>query len=429
MSSIRNWKNKKAIYLLFVANTISGIAQGISMLAIPWYFTQNENTSLFGYIYAAITFVSLLWGPYSGTLVDKYDRRKIFLWINIIMGTILTLVSAYGYQNGSVPWLLIASAYLTTFMNYNIHYPNLYAFAQEITEKENYGKITSYLEIQGQSASVLAGAFAALLLEGSEDGYVAIFGFPLYLGIEIAPWEIYHIFTIDALTYFISFFVIYQITYHTLIPRKSESQTVIQRLKGGFDFLKSNPMILLFGIASYSIFVCVLVVVFYTSPIYVENHLGAAGDVFASSEMYYALGAIFAGIAIRYIFNEKYISISFSIIIMTILTAILFFILNITKGVFIFYAMMLLLGITNAGTRIQRTTYLFRKIPNQFYGRANSIFFVSNILFRIFFLMIFAIPFFQETNHIIYTMGILSIFLLISAIVLIVFYKRIKIEE
>ena len=33
-------KNKQAIILLFAANIISGLAQGISMIAIPWYFVK-----------------------------------------------------------------------------------------------------------------------------------------------------------------------------------------------------------------------------------------------------------------------------------------------------------------------------------------------------------------------------------------------------
>jgi hypothetical protein len=33
--------NTPALVLLFLANTISGAAQGISLIAIPWYFIDN----------------------------------------------------------------------------------------------------------------------------------------------------------------------------------------------------------------------------------------------------------------------------------------------------------------------------------------------------------------------------------------------------
>jgi len=66
---------------------------------------------------------------------------------------------------GALPWQLVAGVFMLTFLNYAVHYPNLYAFVQEIIEPKYYGRITSYLEIQGQLTSILAGAGAALLLE------------------------------------------------------------------------------------------------------------------------------------------------------------------------------------------------------------------------------------------------------------------------
>ena len=74
-------QNRSAIVRLFAANTISGLAQGISMLAIPWYFADTlQNIPLFGKIYAITTLISLFWGLYVGTLIDKYNRKHLFLY-------------------------------------------------------------------------------------------------------------------------------------------------------------------------------------------------------------------------------------------------------------------------------------------------------------------------------------------------------------
>ncbi len=399
------------------------------MIAIPWYFTKMGDATLFGYLYVGITAVSLFWGPFCGTLVDKYDRKRIFLVVSAVMAVIVLCVSGYGYLSGSVPWWLVGLVYLVTFMDYNIHYPNLYAFSQEITEPRYYGKITSYIEIQGQVSSMLAGAFAAMLLDGSLDGNLSFFGFDIYTGWVFEAWDIHRIFLIDGLTYLSAIAIIYFIRYQSLIRRKPETGSIQERLALGWNWLKSNPRVLTFGIASYGIFIIVLVSVFYNNPIYIENHLLADAGVYASSEMYYSLGAIIAGIAIRYIFDERRISIPASIIIMTFLTAGLFFMLNFTKGIFIFYFAMLLLGVTNAGTRIQRVTFLFRRIPNQYYGRANSIFFISNILFRICLLSVFALPFFHRDNHVAMTMGIMGMFLVVAGGILVWNHFGVKSEK
>ena len=36
-------RNKRTIIILFISNIISGFAQGISMIAIPWYFVEIVN--------------------------------------------------------------------------------------------------------------------------------------------------------------------------------------------------------------------------------------------------------------------------------------------------------------------------------------------------------------------------------------------------
>ena len=71
-------QNKRAIGLLLLANSISGVAQGISMLAVPWYFTGIiHREELFGKAYFVVTTLSLLWGLYAGAIIDRYNRRRL----------------------------------------------------------------------------------------------------------------------------------------------------------------------------------------------------------------------------------------------------------------------------------------------------------------------------------------------------------------
>lgn len=416
-------KNITAIILLFLANTISGIAQGISMISIPWYFALNEDMTRFGWVYMITNILSFVWVPYSGTLVDRYNRKHLFLAITTICGILVSGTALWGYYVEGLPWYLVAFVFTVTFLNYNIHYPALYAFIQEISEPKYYGKITSYIEIQGQVTSMLAGAGGALLLEGTKDGVLNLFGIKWNVNFNIEAWQIHEIFMIDALTYFASFIIISMITYKTIAGRKPEEGNIVKQMKIGFDFLKANSSIFIFGVASYAVFVFVMLEGFYLGAQYVKAHLMEDASVYSASVMYYACGAIFAGTFILSLF-KKYTKPQ-SIIFMTIVTAVLSMVLFLSKSPAIYYVMLLILGLTNAGTRIMRTTFLFENIPNQVYGRASSIFFLSNISFRIIFTALFALSFFQEGNHVRYTFAILSIFLFLSALVLIKYYRQI----
>ena len=96
-----------------------------------------EKPKFFTYCYFIITFLTFFWGMYAGTIIDRYSRKKIFLITNFICGTIIASVSAYGFYNQSTSEYLVILVFLITIFNYNVHYPNLYAFGQEITEKKN----------------------------------------------------------------------------------------------------------------------------------------------------------------------------------------------------------------------------------------------------------------------------------------------------
>lgn len=409
-------KNKSALRLLLAANIISGFATGISMLAIPWYFLTIANeASLFGAIYAGTTFVSLFWNLYAGTLIDSYPRKTIFIYVSLVCGTILGGVSAYGFLTGAVPLALVAVVFITTMFNYNIHYSALYAFGQELSDPSRYGKISSYLEIQNQATSVLSGAFAALLLTGVESGKtINMAGIVFELPFSFPKWNLESIFLMDAATYGASILLVSMIRYEPLKKVSILSESIPQRIKAGLAFLRKNPALFSFGNYSYSIFVVLMVEVFLLLPLYVDKHLQSGSDVYASAEIFYALGAMLAGIFIRWVFrNSNTIN---SIIVLMLLTAAIFYWVAFTKSIVIFYLFSFLIGITNAGARVLRTTYLFSHISNDVIGRTNSVFSVINILLRSLFLLLFSIAWFSEGSNVKWTYFICGTFVLLSAL-------------
>lgn len=410
-------ENKQALRLLLTSNVISGFAQGISMLAIPWYFAGILGVpQMFGFIYALVTFGSLFWSLYTGTLIDKYSRKNMFLLTNVAGFVVLGSVALYGFLNDFIPGALVGFVFLTTVFIYNMHYPNLYAFAQEITERKNYGKITSYLEIQGQATSIFSGTLAAVLLNGTTEGNFNFMGINLDLPFTIEAWTLQEIFLMDAITYLVSMGLISLIRYKPIAIRTPEKGSVLNRIKTGLNYLTNHKLLFLFGTASYTIFVLLLVETHLLLPIYVNNHLNEGADVYASAEIYYAVGALFAGISIRWLFRSTN-SVK-AILILMVITTIISYTATFTRSALIFFTVSLILGITNAGTRVLRVTYLFEHIPNSIIGRTSSVFNVLNILMRAFFIGLFSLPFFVKSNNVIWAYFIFGTFVLIAAIIM-----------
>lgn len=416
-------KNKKALYLLIAANAVSGFAQGISMLAIPWYFSDVlKQSSTFGAIYGIATFLSIFWGLYVGTLVDKYSRKKIFLSLTAVGGTIVTGIAISGFYLGEVPTILAGLVFCVTMFIYNVHYPTLYAFGQEITEKKDYGKINSIIEIQGQSTSVLSGAFAAILITGVNTEFLTNLGLENIFSFRIEPWKLHEIFLLDACTYFVAFILIVLIKYVPVKKYEIDTGNIFKRLKQGASFLKNEKLLFYFGICSYAIFAMNLIHIHQLMPIYVSNHIEGSSATYAGAEMLYAIGALFAGIGIRRVFkNTDTVK---AIITLMILSIIVLISLTFTRSTLMLIFVCFALGLTNAGSRVLRITYLFNHIPNNIIGRTGSVFQTLNVLTRFTFISIFSLTFFAKSNNIVWTYFIAGTFIFLALIPLIVHYKK-----
>lgn len=425
-------RNKKALLILFLANGISGFAQGITMLSIPWYFTNQNQFSQFNIFYALVTLGSLFWGLYAGALVDGFNRKDVFLGTNFIEGLIILSIASLGFKefaspelkDHALPTALIVMVFATTFFGYIIHYPNLYAFAQEISDPRDYTKVTSYIEIVGQSTVMASAALGVFLLDGVDSiETINLLGFEYVFELKIDKWELHEIFLMDGITYIISFVMIIFIKYE---PVKNLAQfdegDLKDRLKSGYDFLKRNRLVTIFGVCSYSVFIVLLVERIGLLSKYVNNNLQESAAVFSYSEIFYTLGSLIMGYLAAGFLSK--IPIPKSIIIFVFITSAGFFLSSFSDTSIVFYFVSFIFGLANAGSRIFRISYLFMLVPNELTGRVNSMFNVITTVFRLFFILTFSLPFFAKGSNITFAYGTLGVFTFATGIVLVFLYKK-----
>jgi len=169
------------------------------------------------------------------------------------------------------------------------------------------------------------------------------------------------------------------------------------------------------------LFAFLLVEIHILLPTYVHDFLQGKGDIYASAEVYYSLGAILAGLFVILVF-KRFNSI-IGIIILMFFVAIAFAGMSVYKSLWYFFFANLILGLTNAGVRVLRTTYLFNHIPNNVMGRTNSVFNSLNIMVRMCLIGLFALPFFTTDDNIRFGYLIGTVMILLAIIPLLLQYK------
>lgn len=421
-------KNRNAILLLFLANTVSGISQGICMIAIPWYFTATLGwQSSFGIFYGILTIVSTIWSIYAGTLIDRYNRKSIQIIYSVLGLILMSLASLAGDFPVLPLWLVSGVAFAFTVLLYNIHYMNIYSIAQEISPPEYYNKVISYLEVQGQATTIVGGAAAAILMEGSQNGIISLFGFHIKSSLIFSPWSLYKIYALDAFTYLLAILILICIKIQPIKNRLIEKESTWIRLKTGWNFLKDKPALIIVGWLSPAVFVCVLLISFFLMPSYISKVLGASSHVFASSELYFALGALLAGFYARHLLKSQHEVTRILVLFFLALVVFAIFIFNRHLG--IFYFANILFGFSNASIRFNRVSYFWKLVPNHLMGRVSSVLNISSYLFRAFWGFIFSLSIFTDVDGMIAVMWVLFFFILLSGFVIYIYSDDIKALE
>jgi MFS family permease len=191
-------------------------------------------------------------------------------------------------------------------------------------------------------------------------------------------------------------------------------------------WLRKHPAVFVFGSASYALFVTILVVGFFLLAVYVDQHLGRSGNVYAAADMFFALGSVLAGLAVHWLFRRT--STVSAIIALGLLAASVYFVAALNTMLGLFFLTYMLLGMANAGTRIMRVTWLFRRVPNGVIGRVNSVFNSLNVISRVAFIGLFSLPFFMNNGRVTWALVLLGAFVVVAVSVLAVNYRRL-VEE
>jgi DHA3 family macrolide efflux protein-like MFS transporter len=409
----------RPLNLLIISNIISGFAQGISMLAVPWYFVSMLHApQQLTLMYMLMLLGSIFWGLYSGTLIDKYARKKIFLVFSLIGGIVLCSASLSGlfYPMGVPTYMVVVVFVCTAYIN-GIYYPALYAFAQEVTESKDYTRVNSLLEIQSQAMTIASGGVGAILLQGIDMDSIHLGSFVIPVALHIKAWSLSRIFLIDGLTYLFSIVLISMIKYTPHTEKHPQEDTSIwERFKTGNNFLRANPLIMIFGVSSLSIFVFLLLHFNTLVPVYVMNHLHKPVTIYALTDVFYAGGALLAGAFAQYVFKRTN-SVK-AILWMIAITAVALSTCTVSTSVLIYFSFSFILGITNAATRILRSTYIFHHVPNNLIGRVSSVLFMLGTLCRIGLALIFCLAFFSQGDNVVWALVICVLYLIANFIML-----------
>lgn len=360
----RLYRDRRFYFILF-ANILSSIGSGITMIAIPWLLvTEVDGGTTFGYITIFMTVFNFIITPSIGHLVDRYSRKRILMFgeaFGFLIVIAFVFVGALGLDYQVWHYIIL---YGTGSFYYNLFYPAIFAFNQEIFDQSVYKQLNGAMEIQGQISSVIAGAFAAML---------------------ISTVQLHFLLILDAITY-LGAFLLFKMVPYSPKERSLTKGSYLIKMTEGYKYMTNQPLLFWFLLASFMPFIGVMVTN-YVFPVYLADILKADASVYGMQSMVYGIGAATAGVFIPF-FAAKWgnrRSIVITVFIYTIgISSIL-----LTKNIPFFLVLTVLLAFGNAGTRVARNSYMMDTVPNEIIGRVDSLFRAVGLALRVVLLMMF----------------------------------------
>ena len=161
----------KDFILLLQGSTVSMIGDLMYSVAIGyWVFQETGSSSLMGIMSAISMFVSMFLSPFSGSIVDKCNRKWVMAGLDAMQGVLMLTVGIFAYMNAlSVPIVMIV-AFLAAFGGV-FYSPAASTLLIDIIPHDDL--------VQGQS--IQGGIHGLLNMAGSafSGAMVAFFGVPL----------------------------------------------------------------------------------------------------------------------------------------------------------------------------------------------------------------------------------------------------------
>ena len=101
----------KDFILLLQGNTVSTIGDLMYSVAIGyWVYEQTGSSGLMGIMSAISMFVTMVLSPFTGSIVDKCNRKWVLVGMDVMQGAVMLVIGVLAYLDKlNVPGVLIAA--------------------------------------------------------------------------------------------------------------------------------------------------------------------------------------------------------------------------------------------------------------------------------------------------------------------------------
>ena len=169
------FKGLKNFLILWSSQTVSSLGTAMTEFAlIIWVYGKEESASSVTLLTICIFLPTIIFRFIAGTVVDKWDKKKIMLIADFVAACGTLLIFILYSVSALQTWHLYVINILLSFMN-AFQCPASYVATSLLVPKEQYTRVSGMQSMAGSVVSILAPALGSVLLTFGDLSLVLIF--------------------------------------------------------------------------------------------------------------------------------------------------------------------------------------------------------------------------------------------------------------
>jgi MFS family permease len=235
-SSISIFRNLN-FFFIWVGQSVSLVGDFLYMIALMWWVLEKTgSTAAMATVAICSSLPSIILGPFAGTYVDRVDKRKLLILMDLGRGILIIIPGILYFLNQLQVWhIFIIAAFLSsmsTFFN-----PALASFIPVIVDKEQLIRANSLSQLSNNLLGIIGPALGGAL--------VALFGTGAVM-------------FLDALSFFISVVAIFFVRIKTeKVFAQDARKKFFHDLLDGLTFIRTQSgvlgLVILFSLLNFFI--------------------------------------------------------------------------------------------------------------------------------------------------------------------------------
>ncbi len=160
---------------------VSLIGSGLTSFALGvWAYQRSGSVTQFALIIFFSGLPGILLSPVAGTLVDRWDRKRVLLGADTVSGIVTLVVAALLWTGNLQVWHIYIAASLKSILK-TFQWPAYVAATTLMVPKKHFGRVGGMMQFGQAASGVVAPVLAGLLMVAIKIQGVLVVDFTTFL--------------------------------------------------------------------------------------------------------------------------------------------------------------------------------------------------------------------------------------------------------